>query len=100
MQLFFTPFANIFHQVLEEPSRGTRVKLFFLSAGRSSRENPLQQLEVSSVTCLVPGGTLGAFSIGKLASMLHPENFVTKFGVTCPSVTVTIFTYNHLNRRL
>ena len=37
------------------------------------------------------GDTLGAFSIGQIGSVLHPEIFVTEFGVTCPPVTVTIY---------
>ena len=43
------------------------------------------------------GGTQGAFSIGQMASVLHPGIFVTKLGVTCQVVTVTIYDLHHLN---
>ena len=39
------------------------------------------------------GGTLGACGIRQIASVLHPEIFVT-----CHAVTVTIYDINHMNR--
>ena len=45
-------------------------------------------------------GTIGAFSIGQMASVLYPEIFVTQLGVTCPLVTVTFFGLHHPNRQL
>ena len=32
----------------------------------------------------ISGGTLGACSVVQMASMLHPEIFVTQLSVTCP----------------
>ena len=56
--------------------------------------------ECTGATLESTGGNQGAYGNWQLVNVLRPEILVTKLGVKCQAVTVTIYDLHHLNRLL